>query len=359
MNRGLDPIDLAVLRRLQPLAAIGVDRLHALAPMCLRDIFQRGSNPMNERDWHGRVVYLAKGEMKVDSSSGSSEVLVGGSGRALWPVRRDGRVPLAMKAITDIQLLSLDEDSVDILVTWDQLATVSPAENAETQAPDWSQMSGMFAIHNLTQGAFSALPPANIPPLLQRFERTGVKRGDIIIKQGDDGDYFYLIERGRCKVNRLVAGVPVELAELIEGDAFGEEALVADTQRNATVSMKTDGVLLRLAKADFVTLLREPLMHRVSATDAMTRTHRGSVWIDVRFPAEFQQDGLPGAINIPLNDIRLAATTLDPANEYIVYCQTGRRSSAAAFLLSQRGLRASLLDGGLKAMTEMNSEKCA
>jgi rhodanese-related sulfurtransferase len=217
----------------------------------------------------------------------------------------------------------------------------------------------MFAIHNLTQGAFSSLPPANIPPLLQRFERTGVKRGDIIIRQGDEGDYFYLIERGRCKVNRLVAGVPVELAELVEGDAFGEEALVADTHRNATVTMKTDGVLLRLAKADFVTLLREPLMHRVSAAGAMTRAHSGSVWIDVRFPAEFQQDGLPGAINIPLNDIRLAATALDSANEYIVYCQTGRRSSAAAFLLSQRGLRASLLDGGLKAMTEMNTEKCA
>jgi rhodanese-related sulfurtransferase len=185
-----------------------------------------------------------------------------------------------------------------------------------------------------------------------------VKRGETIIRQGDDGDFFYLIERGRCKVNRLVAGVPIELAELTEGDAFGEEALVADAQRNATVTMKTDGVLLRLAKSDFVTLLREPLLQRLSPDEAQKRVANGAAWIDVRFPAEFQQDGLPQAQNIPLNNIRLASQALDSEKEYIVYCQTGRRSSAAAFLLSQRGIRASLLDGGLKALFAENLEKC-
>ena len=69
----------------------------------------------------------------------------------------------------------------------------------------------------------------------------------------------------------------------------------------------------------------------------------------MRFPAEYQGDGYPGAINIPLNDIRQASTALDPGKEYIVYCQTGRRSSAAAFLLSQRGLQATLLEGGMRA----------
>lgn len=148
----------------------------------------------------------------------------------------------------------------------------------------------------------------------------------------------------------MVGGSAVELAELKEGDAFGEEALVADTHRNATVIMKTDGVLLRLDKNDFVGLLREPLLNRVSAKEAQHRVKNGAVWVDVRFPVEFQQDGLPGAINVPLNDIRLASTVMDPAREYIVYCQTGRRSSAAAFLLSQRGVRAALLEGGLREM---------
>jgi rhodanese-related sulfurtransferase len=40
---------------------------------------------------------------------------------------------------------------------------------------------------------------------------------------------------------------------------------------------------------------------------------------------------------------------LESGREYIVYCQSGRRSSAAAFLFAQRGFKACLLEGGLWA----------
>jgi rhodanese-related sulfurtransferase len=207
----------------------------------------------------------------------------------------------------------------------------------------------MFSVDNLTTGVFASLPPANIQTLLAKFTRLPVKRGDQIIKQGEPGDYYYLIESGRCKVTRQVAGSSIQLAELKEGNAFGEEALVADTARNATVVMKTDGVLLRLSKDDFNELLRAPLLQKVEGREAGRRIANGAIWIDVRFPAEYRSDGFPGALNIPLDDIRQAQAALDPQKEYIVYCQTGRRSSAAAFLLSQRGFNAALLDGGMRA----------
>ena len=133
---------------------------------------------------------------------------------------------------------------------------------------------------------------------------------------------------------------------------FGEEALLADSVRNATVTMKTDGALLRLAKAAFLKMLREPLMKRVDFAQAQKKVAGGAIWIDVRFPAEFQTNGLPNAINIPLNDIRQATAGLDHKQQYVVYCQTGRRSAAAAFLLAQRGINALLLEGGLKAMSD-------
>jgi rhodanese-related sulfurtransferase len=257
-------------------------------------------------------------------------------------------VPSETKAITDVEILRFDEDLVDVMMTWDQIA--APQQAAAGEATDWRSMSGMFTVQSLTQGVFASMPPANIERLLGRFERVAVKRGQQVIRQGDPGDYYYLIERGRCSVTREVAGAKVELAELREGDSFGEEALVADMARNATVTMKTDGVLLRLDKADFMELLREPLLQRLSPEEAQRRVAAGAQWLDVRFPAEYRCDGLPGAINVPVNEIRHAAAGLDPAKEYIVYCQTGRRSSAAAFLLSQRGIHAHLLEGGLKGL---------
>jgi rhodanese-related sulfurtransferase len=279
---------------------------------------------------------------------GTSRVLVGGHEFTASPVARGGKTPAGSKAITEVELLSLDEDTLDIVMTWNQLA--APSESAkEADQTDWRMMSGMFAVDNLTVGTFASLPPANIQALLAKFRRVPAKRGETIIKQGDPGDYYYLIESGRCKVSRLVAGSPVQLAELKEGDAFGEDALVADTVRNATVTMNTDGTLLRLSKQDFNQLLLAPLLLKVSGDEAAQRVASGAIWIDVRFPAEYQSDGYPGALNIPLNDIRQASAALDTAKEYIVYCQTGRRSSAAAFLLSQRGFHAVLLDGGMRA----------
>jgi rhodanese-related sulfurtransferase len=112
--------------------------------------------------------------------------------------------------------------------------------------------------------------------------------------------------------------------------------------------MKTDGVLLRLAKPDFVELLQEPLLRPVEQGVAENMVASGKArWLDVRYPAEFAEDGLPDALNVPLNEIRAAFGLLDRSLEYIVYCQSGRRSSAAAFLLAQNGIHALWLKDGL------------
>jgi rhodanese-related sulfurtransferase len=112
--------------------------------------------------------------------------------------------------------------------------------------------------------------------------------------------------------------------------------------------MLTDGMLLRVSRDDFLRLLRDPLLQRVSRAEADAKAGAGAEWIDVRFPAEYAFDKVPNAINIPLNEIRNATRSLDPSREYILYCQSGKRSSAAAFLLSQHGYRAFVLDGGLR-----------
>lgn len=344
----VETVSIDLLARLQPLMSLGSEGLRELLPLCRTHAFSRATDPFRASRWSGYVVYLVRGQLLVSMPDGTSRVLVGGYELGTAPVARGGKAPLSSQAITDIELLSLEEDPLDILVTWNQLSTPNESETSRSDQTDWRMMSGMFAASNLTVGAFASLPPANIQALLAKFSRVAVKRGETIIKQGDPGDYYYLIESGRCKVSRIVGGSSMHLAELKEGDAFGEEALVVDTVRNATVTMNTNGMLLRLSKKDFDQLLCAPLLQKVSGEEAERRVAAGATWIDVRFPAEYRSDGYPGAINIPLNDVRQASASLDPAKDYIVYCQTGRRSSAAAFLLSQRGLHAVLLDGGMR-----------
>ncbi len=347
----VDSLLVEKLGRLHPLASLAPTALRQLAPLCRIERVARNLDPFCLRDWTGKAIFLFKGELKVDFADGGMSVLVGGAGEALLPLGGCGLQPVAAKTITDVELLYFDEDTLDIVLTWDQImAPGLVPSRVEAENGDWRTMSGVFAVQNLTQGAFAALPPAHVRTLFERFQRVKVSRGEVVVREGDVGDHYYLIEQGRCVVTREVAGSQVELGELAAGDAFGEEALVAETARNATVTMKTGGVLLRLAKSDFIDLLRAPLLHRLGPAAAKQKVAAGAIWLDVRFPAEYQHDGLPGAINIPLNEVRQALSMLDKGKEYIAYCQTGRRSSAAAFLLSQRGFGAYLLDGGLKAL---------
>lgn len=58
-------------------------------------------------------------------------------------------------------------------------------------------------------------------------------------------------------------------------------------------------------------------------------------------------------MNLPLYQLRLKASSLEPRRHYIVFCQTGSRSCAAAFLLSQRGFEVSVLRGGLNGLTRV------
>ena len=343
-------VSVETLRKFEPIGSLPESRLTEIAGLCALETIGPNSEPFLARGAAGHAVYLLRGELVLTYPDGSSKVLVGGSSRSRYPLAQRGEVFTSAKAVTDVELVRIDDDLLDVMATWDQLANDSPAKRADSGGSalaNWTMMSGMFSVSSLRYGAFSQLPSAHIDELLRRFERIEVKKGDVVIREGAEGDFYFLIETGRCKVERTVGGVSMLLAELKSGDAFGEEALVSEVKRNATVTMKSDGALLKLSKQDFVELLREPLLLRVSAEEARAKVAGGAQWIDVRYPSEYQYDKLPGAINIPLSEIRNAFGALDKAKEYVLYCQSERRSAAAAFLMAQRGFRAFVLAGGL------------
>ncbi|MBF4462252.1 MULTISPECIES: FAD-dependent oxidoreductase [unclassified Rathayibacter] len=71
----------------------------------------------------------------------------------------------------------------------------------------------------------------------------------------------------------------------------------------------------------------------------------GATLVDVRSAAEFAAGSIPGAVNVPLDELRQRLDEL-PGGRLIVHCQVGQRGHTAARLLLQRGRDASNLDGG-------------
>ena len=195
--------------------------------------------------------------------------------------------------------------------------------------------------------AFKSMPAANIKALLEKMETILVNKGDVIVKQGEAGEFYYVLTEGEALVTRTI-----ELANLQAGSSFGEEALVSGTERNATVTMTSDGMLMRLSKENFNQLLKDPLLDRVSPDDARERINKGAIWLDVRHVKEYNHSRLPKAVNIPLHELRMRMNELNTGKHYICYCSTGKRGSAAAFLLAQHGYKVSVLNGGIQVMAQ-------
>jgi rhodanese-related sulfurtransferase len=339
------------LARLAPLSGLSPQRLAELAQVAVVERGQRGSDALKDRLRAGQSVFLLQGELLLVYEGGGTLVIVGASGseETRQALNRQGRAVARSKAITDVDLLFVEDDVLDILATWDQVASGSDGGHPTGGARDARLITGAFSLSSLRGGVFGQLPAAHIEELLKRFERIKVASGEAVIREGDEGDFYYVVESGRFQVERLVGGAKVVLAELKSGEAFGEEALVSEAKRNATVLAQVDAVLLRLAREDFNALLRQPLLKRISFQDAAARVRAGALWLDVRYPSEYQYDKLPGAINVPLAEVRNMFAVLDRSREYVAYCQSGRRSAAAAFLFAQRGFKVWLLDGGLKS----------
>lgn len=349
-------LDIKVLAGLEPISTLGAARLRELLEYCRLESVPEGNDPFRAHGLEGQSVYLMEGEVELFYRDGNHVVIEANSEWAKHPLGKRQPDIVAARARSDSQLLRVDDELLDRLVMLDQMARhempvshveARPAEGAERDNVRHLLHSKIFSAEYLRSGPLAHLPMSNITALLQRFEPIAVWAGDVVIREGEDGDYYYLIDSGRAEVTRHVGGVEVRLAELTAGDVFGEEALISGTKRNATITMKTNGVLLRLERRDFLALMQEPLLHRISYADACLAVAQGAVWLDVRHPSEYRYDHLQGAMNVPLNEVRNAIGVLDRNKKYLAYCQSGRRSAAAAFILAQAGYDIQVLDGGL------------
>jgi CRP-like cAMP-binding protein len=331
------------------------ENLHALARKTQVLEIDAGRVLFKQGDTDKRTYYLVAGQVELRADDKTIGIVRSGSPEARAALAPGLPRKFTARALTDIEYIVIDSDLLDVLLTWDQTGQYEVAE----LRGDGMDVSGDWMTTLLQTKAFHRIPPANIQAIFMRMQRINYRARDIVIKQGTEGDYFYVVVAGKCLVTRETPlnKEGIKLAELGPGDSFGEEALIAEAKRNATVTMATDGTLMRLGKADFQTLLNEPLLQWVDYDAAREIVAKGGKWLDVRLPSEFQNFRIDEAINIPLYFIRLKLNALDKKTPYVVCCDTGRRSSAAAYILSERGFEAYVLKGGLAATDAARSRR--
>lgn len=347
------PLELGLLRSFSPLDGLKPENLHSLARKAASRELPSGRLLFKEGDTDKRTYFLIRGVVELTSDGRPVHKVRGGSPEARNALAPASPRRCSARVVSDrIEYLSIDSELLDVFLTWDQTGTYEVAElqnvaDSLVTSDDWMTIL-------LQTKAFHKVPPANIQAIFMRMQRVTYAAGDPIIRQGDDGDYFYAIVKGKCVVTRETPlnREGIKLAELSMGDTFGEEALIADAKRNANVTAATDATVMRLGKEDFRKLLNEPMLEWIDRDAADALIARGGQWLDVRLPSEFDNSHFDKAMNLPLYFIRLKLKSLDRNVHYVTYCDTGRRSSAAAYILSERGFHAAVLKEGMGQGTE-------
>ncbi len=126
-----------------------------------------------------------------------------------------------------------------VLVTSPKLVGI----DARSDAPDESRLQLLSSTP-----IFAPLPGASLEHVAARLVPLRLEAGSLVVREGDEGDRFYIVAEGELEVSQEGAAI----GKLEVGDYFGEIALLRDVTRTATVTAHTDTVLYALDREDFL-----------------------------------------------------------------------------------------------------------
>lgn len=233
-------------------------------------------------------------------------------------------------------LFAINRQHLELITTWAELSQSRQDEGVDDHI-DW-----LDAL--LTSNIFTRVPAANIQKLLSDFTNREVSLGEVIIKQGEEGHECYVIQKGKAIVSRLENNKPEVLAALTNGALFGEDALISNLPRNATVTMSSDGLLKVLTQENFDTLLKQPVITYISEDELATLISdgdTGTIIIDVRLAQEVAVNPISHTQAIPLSQLRSKLETL--SQDFIYVMLSGTRAEAAAYILNEAGFEVKVL----------------
>ncbi|MGF1546208.1 MAG: cyclic nucleotide-binding domain-containing protein [Thiotrichales bacterium] len=334
------------LRQLAPLALVKSDTLDFIIKYSKIYRSPKDSDLTTEVDNPAQYLFLLDGTIAILQDGAVVSHISHQHDIAKYQINHVDPKKFRVIAAGDIVYVTISKREFDMSVSWQQVGGYEVEDIATDDNPNEQDWMARF----LRNPIFYKIPSDNLQTLFYRLKPIKVAVGDVVVSQGEAGDFFYVVASGKCQVIRQfsVDSRPMAVAELNPGDLFGEEALIVGTPRNATVKATREGVIMRLSKDDFLKLVNEPATRWIKYGDAarMIKAQQANL-IDVRLPNEFQKSRINQSCNLPLPIIRRKLEQLTHDKPYIVYCDSGKLSQAAAFILEQHGYVAHVLKGGL------------
>lgn len=336
-----------LLQTFIPLNVLTEDHLDTLLRDTRVEVVCRGQTVCRPGDYDHQSIFLLSGRLQVGEGRYRRDLAAHEPAARFAVANHQPRLEPVIAA-EDSEIICFDTDLLDGMVAWDQAASYIALDIASRRDLD-EDAEWMLTL--LRSNLFYKVPPMNIRQIIDRFKPHFVHSGEVVVRQGELGDCCYFVKEGRVGIYQGSGDLRgPALAELGPGRCFGEDALVKDQPRNASAVMLENGVLMRLDKQDFFRLLKSPAVRTLSLPEVQRELASGAGLIDVRTEEEFERAHAVGALNMPLAILKLKSRLLVSDRTYVIYCDTGRRSLAAAHLLAEEGFSVIALRHGLATL---------
>ncbi len=152
----------------------------------------------NTQKGNDNTYYLLDGDLLLTDTNGQETTLLSTDPKCRFPVGYNQSHKYAVKAINEVTYLKINSETLDALLTWDQVTTPllrRPVRRGEDEEVNW--MSRILELE-----LFQRISPSNIQAMFLRFESVAKEQEEMIIQQGEPGDYYYVVKSGRCAIYR-------------------------------------------------------------------------------------------------------------------------------------------------------------
>lgn len=249
MSDARDLLDKKVLKGLFPLNNLSAVHLKEVAKKARLFEVPAGLFLFRKGKFDSETYYLLSGELAVIGVRQVVGTIGYNSLEAKRPLVPGQPRPYSIRTAKKSTIMRVNTKLLNQLLDWDQSARHEAAGTYANSKKGW-----MTKI--LKSELLSYLPTENKNTFIMRMKEVRVKKGTTIINQHETGDLYFVIKKGQCIVSRKSSknSKPILIAELRAGDSFGEEALLSDGHRNTTVTMTTNGSLMKISKREFAEL---------------------------------------------------------------------------------------------------------
>lgn len=249
-------IDAALLVNLVPLHTLEQDLLERFAARLSLDALPAGATLCSEGEAEADAIYLIEGGVELSSKkSAMKRVLQGHTPDAAYSLAPGTPREFTVRAMTAVKIVRVPREQLDRLMLFEQLTTIITTIEAgkAPQAGVEPHVAAAVAGKNM----FRELPRQQLADLLDRMQEVAVKASEVVLRQGEASEYFYVVQEGRFVESRKDAAGKVQIVgELGPGTAFGQDSLLTGAPYPSSVVAIGPGKLRRLAKTHFEALLR-------------------------------------------------------------------------------------------------------